>query len=295
MGARPSAGGLQVCLCLLLGAAPAAAKDVYTLALPTYLKGCAPASHSAAALRHRLPELASRAACRFWHVSVLDSLAHEQSAGHLEFEQDPSDRDAMIADYCEKPTESSRRRIREPEGDDAPPEQCKEGYLLVGRVRVKLMSPTAGLVEFAPTGSEASDEMFEFKFDPNLNMLHTAQGAVSEAAQALGFSAFQSTIVAANHLQLTGFGMDGDAPIMTTLSAKKGVASAYSGHIFRSSLSVSFCASVFVSVSVSLLNTVEQVRTRRRLSRSGARPHWSSSSSSGRSSCGKNTARALTT
>ena len=44
MGARPSVGGLRVCLCLLLGAAPAAAKDVYTLALPTYLNGCAPAS-----------------------------------------------------------------------------------------------------------------------------------------------------------------------------------------------------------------------------------------------------------
>lgn len=286
MGARPSVGGLRVCLCLLLGAAPAAAKDVYTLALPTYLKGCAPASHSAAAFRRRLPELASRAACRYWHVSVLDSLAHEQSAGHLEFEQDPSDRDAMIADYCEKPTESSRRRIREPEDDAAPPEQCKEGYLLLGRVRVKLMSPTAGLVEFTPTGSEASDEMFEFKFDPNLNMLHTAQGAVSEAAQALGFSAFQSTIVAANHLQLTGFGMDGDAPIMTTLSAKKGVASAYSP---------SHSACVFVSVFVSRINVAEQVRIRRPLSQSGDRPRWSLSSSSGRSSCGKSTARALTT
>ncbi len=162
--------------------------------------------------------------CRFWHVSVLDSHATDQSKGHLEFEQDPADRDAMIADYCEKPGESSRRRIREPEDDAAPPKQCNEGYLLVGRVRVKLTSPTAGLVEFKPEGADSSDEMFEFKFDPNLNMLHTAQGAVSHAAQELGFSAFQATVVAANHLQLTGFGMDGDAPTMTTLSAKKGVA-----------------------------------------------------------------------
>ena len=41
------AAGLSL---LLLGAAPASAKDVYTLALPTYLKGCAPTPQSAVVL-----------------------------------------------------------------------------------------------------------------------------------------------------------------------------------------------------------------------------------------------------
>jgi hypothetical protein len=39
MGLR-QCGWLAAGLCLLLGAAPASAKDVYTLQLPTYLKGC---------------------------------------------------------------------------------------------------------------------------------------------------------------------------------------------------------------------------------------------------------------
>ena len=41
------AAGLSL---LLLGAAPASAKDVYTLALPTYLKGCAPTPQSGVVL-----------------------------------------------------------------------------------------------------------------------------------------------------------------------------------------------------------------------------------------------------
>jgi hypothetical protein len=162
---------------------------------------------------------------RYWKVSIHDSLTAEQSPGHLDFEQDPADRDAMIADYCEKPSESSRRRIREPEEGAAPATPCEKGHVLAGRVRVKLDSPTTGVVEFRPDGAEDFDEMFVFKFEPNHNVLHTAQGVVSEAAQALGFRAYQSTIIAANHMQLTGFGTDGDEPMLVILSAKKGVAS----------------------------------------------------------------------
>lgn len=169
--------------------------------------------------------LTTAAVRRYWKVSIRDSLTAELSPGHLEFEQDPADRDAMIADYCEKPSESSRRRIREPEDGDAPATPCEKDHVLVGRVRVKLDSPTTGVVEFRADGAEDSDAMFVFEFDRNHNVLHTAQGAMSEAAQALGFRAYQSTIIAANHLQLTGFGTDGDEPLLVTLSAKKGVAS----------------------------------------------------------------------
>ena len=177
----------------------------------------------AGALTARAARLCERS---YWQVGISEGLSFEESSasrGHLEFEQDPADRDAMIADYCEKPGETSRRQIREPEDDAAPATQCQEGYVLVGRLHVKLMSPTRGLLKLTPNGAEEPEELFHFNFSPNLNRLHMAQGPVSEAAQALGYSAFQSTIVAANHLQLTGFGMNGDEPMMSSLSAKKGV------------------------------------------------------------------------
>ena len=49
MGGRLACGWLSLWVCMMAGTAPASAKDVYTLALPTYLKGCAHAPHDAAA------------------------------------------------------------------------------------------------------------------------------------------------------------------------------------------------------------------------------------------------------
>ena len=193
---------------LLIGAlallgAPAAthAKEVYTLELPKFLKG-------------------------YWNVAIGATADVGATRGHLEFEQDPADRDSLIADYYEFPIEgeTSRRQIRETEGN-AELKTSPEGAVLMGRLSVLLGSPSAGTLLFTPAGDEGEPEqLFHFSYNRNTNMLHTAQGVVQGAAEALGYSAFQSTIVAANHIQVTGFGQIEDTFMVTTMSAKKGVA-----------------------------------------------------------------------
>lgn len=53
MGGRLALGWLLLWVCLMVGTAPAKAKDVYDLALPTYLKGFAHAPHAPATISGR--------------------------------------------------------------------------------------------------------------------------------------------------------------------------------------------------------------------------------------------------
>ena len=201
--ARKLCGAAVCALALLSAPAATEAKEVYTLELPKFLKG-------------------------YWNVAIGAAADVGATRGHLEFEQDPADRDSLIADYYEFPIEgeSSRRKIRETE-DDAALKTSPEGAVLMGRVQVLLGSPSAGTLLFTPAGDEGeAEELFHFSYTRNTNMLHTAQGIVKSPLEALGYSAFQSTIVAANHIQVTGFGKSDveDKFMVTTLSAKKGVA-----------------------------------------------------------------------
>ena len=229
-------------------------KEVHTLSLPKYLTGCAPSSTSP--LLAIVSELGAdrwRAGpCgRYWKVAI-DGADGEATGGHLEFGQDPADRNALVAEYFETSgAGSSRRQIREAADDGG-------AATALGRVYVRLDSPTSGTVSFRSRGADESDELLRFSFSPNGNMLHTArvraprsacwpprltapaaarpprarpgsqlprlpQGPVLSAAEDFGWSAFQATIVAGNHFQLTGFGSEGDAVSITSLSARKGV------------------------------------------------------------------------
>ena len=85
--------------------------------------------------------------------------------------------------------------------------------------------------------------MFDFKFSPNANMLHTAmvsvtqtyfvselkqwpaQGNFLDNSNGYSGAAYHSTIVAANHFQLTAFTTPNGNTEVFSLSAKKGVPS----------------------------------------------------------------------
>lgn len=78
--------------------------------------------------------------------------------GHLEFEQDPSDPNGMVSDFFEYPSDSSRRQIRDSDGEterETDERTSSEGGIYIGKVQLKLVSPTSGLLLYT-----AKDEVF---------------------------------------------------------------------------------------------------------------------------------------
>ena len=243
----------RFCVLLLLLLPVGDGKEVHTLSLPKYLTGCAPSLHRRRWQSSLMSSALTAGPCgRYWKVAI-DGADGAATGGHLEFGQDPADRNALVAEYFETSgAGSSRRQIREAADDGG-------AATALGRVYVRLDSPTSGTVSFRSRGADESDELLRFSFSPNGNMLHTArvraparsacwpprltapaaarpprarpgsqlprlpQGPVLSAAEDFGWSAFQATIVAGNHFQLTGFGSEGDAVSITSLSARKGV------------------------------------------------------------------------
>jgi len=179
-------------------------KDVHTLSLPKFLKG-------------------------FWNVDIHAAAAGSgrgRIRGHLEFEQDPSDPNGMVSDFFEYPSDSSRRQIRDSDGEterETDERTSSEGGIYIGKVQLKLVSPTSGLLLYTAKDESDAEQMFEFEFDPNSNMLHTAHGKILAGGRNRNLAAVHSTIVAANHFQLITVSTDESEPKISSLSAKKGI------------------------------------------------------------------------